>query len=55
MDYLTIKPDDARVCESKYNSNQASPHTKEKDYFSYLFHEYDLTQKKHPSYYHELK
>lgn len=33
LNFLTIKPDDARVCESNFNSSQTSPQTKEKDHF----------------------
>ena len=36
INYLSIKPDDARACESKFNSSQTSPHTKEKDHFIYM-------------------
>ena len=50
-----LQPEEARICESKFNSSQNSPFPKEKEGFSYQTNEYDLTQKKQSTYFPNLK
>ena len=48
---VNIRPEEARFCESKFNSSQGSPRVKEKEGFGQLMNEYDLTQKKPSAYF----